>query len=191
MDQTVTFVCDRCDSVLESPLEYAGRIAQCPTCGAKFRVPYLDPRLGVVGYELLDTHDQNPVPIHAYAASGSQAPQILEDESGRWSIVCPRCGGGNAIDADRCDLCGVPFTIDGAPPPPPPSSRGVSRSEIALVLAVISLPLAALFVPAILAMMFALASMGEGRRRGANATASVAILLACGSILGGVLWHFY
>ena len=94
--------------------------------------------------------------MHAYAASGTQAPRIIESEGSEPLIECRRCGTRNPITADSCSGCRVPFTMDAAPVSA--SSTQERRADAALVLSLISLPLCQFLVPAALAVLFAVSS---------------------------------
>ncbi len=106
-------VCLCCRSRLEVTASLAGAACKCPTCGVRFVVPELG-RLGASGSE--------PVPVgrvleervapHAYAAAGEMAPEVIEDPSGGSVIRCRRCGTMNAIDANACRSCGIPFAVE-------------------------------------------------------------------------------
>lgn len=109
------FACPRCDCMLEADTGMSGVVATCPTCAARVRVPFVT-RSGRVGRaELISTPAETPVPTHAYAASGHQAPVVVETDDGLRMIRCPRCNANNPIDADRCDACATPFTMEAAP----------------------------------------------------------------------------
>jgi hypothetical protein len=94
--------------------------------------------------------------MHAYAASGHQAPRIHRLPDGALEIECPRCGRRCAITANNCSACGVPFTIEGVPTAR--SVRGDAFGTAALVLGILGVPLCVLFVPSGLAVIFGLLS---------------------------------
>ena len=80
-----------------------------------FTVPRVDPRTGLA----LGTGDsgetqQDPTPVHAYAAAGDKAPEIVQLEGAGQAIVCPRCAATNDIEQNYCTACGFPFTMEGA-----------------------------------------------------------------------------
>jgi DNA-directed RNA polymerase subunit RPC12/RpoP len=110
-----TFSCQRCGSVLEAIGEQCGQTGRCPTCGAVFVVPPVDPETGTATEVAVVADDgQLPTPMHAYATAGDRAPKIVRRETGEQVIVCPRCRREMPIDADGCTACGVPFTLEGA-----------------------------------------------------------------------------
>ncbi len=109
------FPCRRCGSVLEASSDLTGRPGRCPTCSATFTIPQVDPASGVpapVARGAAD--DELPTPMHAYAAAGHRAPRIVRAADGSTEIICPRCAAGSGVDADFCQTCGTPFTLDGA-----------------------------------------------------------------------------
>ncbi len=110
-----TFTCQRCGSVLESSRDLCGQSGSCPTCGAVFTVPRVDAVTGMATEPAIVADDgQLPTPMHAYATAGTKAPEIRRLPSGNQVIICPRCQGQMAIDADTCSRCGIPFTMEGA-----------------------------------------------------------------------------
>lgn len=107
--------------------------------------------------------------MHAYAASGGKAPAIIHRADGRQAIRCPRCEQEAPIDADRCDACGLPFTLEGvAARAAPGGTNGYAVAS--LVLALIGMPCFVLLVPQVLAIFFAIVALRqihrEPRQRG-------------------------
>ncbi len=112
-----TFVCQRCGSSLEARGAKSGQPGRCPTCGAVFAVPALDPRTGrAAGPAAVSDDGQLPTPMHAYATAGASAPRIRRRPDGVQVIECPRCRREMPVDADTCGNCGIPFTLEGRPP---------------------------------------------------------------------------
>jgi hypothetical protein len=109
-----TFQCNRCGSVLEAGLDRCGKEGKCPTCGAVFTIPPLNPATGLPMSVDAPGDGQPPTPMHAYAAAGSKAPQIVRTETGDLRIRCPRCAAEAPIDVNNCPGCGLPFTLEGA-----------------------------------------------------------------------------
>ena len=110
-----TFICQRCNSVLEGRSDLCSQPGKCPTCGALFVVPEVDSETGeAVGPAIVADDGQFPTPMHAYATAGEKAPTIRRLKTGDQVLVCPRCRAEMAIDADICSACGIPFTMDGA-----------------------------------------------------------------------------
>ncbi|MFO0973132.1 MAG: hypothetical protein U1A27_06820 [Phycisphaerae bacterium] len=108
-----SFLCRRCGTTLEGRTEQVGRSGRCPTCGATFTVPPRDTRTGQ-GSPAAARRDEAPVPMHAYAAAGENAPQIVRRPDGSQAIQCVRCRAQSPIDAEVCTRCGTPFTLEGA-----------------------------------------------------------------------------
>lgn len=135
------FQCQRCGSVLEGKSDMSGRQGQCPTCAAVFTIPHVHPVTGLpLGHGAGDSDSANPTPMHAYAAAGDKAPQILRDEDGQKYIRCPRCSGRSDIDADNCAECGLPFTVEGASFGSASSANTMAMAS--LVIGLISIPTA-------------------------------------------------
>lgn len=110
-----TFSCMRCASVLEARGDHCGTKGRCPTCGAVFTIPEVDPRTGLPSNAAQVADDgQLPTPMHAYATAGAKAPQIVRLDSGDLVIVCPRCNRQSSPELNQCPACGTPFTIEGA-----------------------------------------------------------------------------
>lgn len=112
------FACQRCASSLEALASQSGQPGRCPTCGAVFVVPAVDPQTGHAdGVAAVPDDGQLPTPVHAYATAGRSAPRIVRRADGTQVIVCPRCRREMPVDADACTGCGQPFTIEGASQP--------------------------------------------------------------------------
>jgi hypothetical protein len=190
-EHTFNFACKRCRSVLESSPNLSDEPGRCPTCGARFRIPRFDFRTGLPDdYVLLDSNEQDPVPMHAYAASGQQAPEIVTRADGQPQIRCRRCGSLCAITANSCPACGVPFTIEGAAGSP--VGRDDARAIAALVLGIVSLPLCAIFVPAILAMILGISSIARGSAENRRSGAAIAGAgLGLFSAILGLILHLF
>ncbi|MFQ5412265.1 MAG: DUF4190 domain-containing protein [Phycisphaerae bacterium] len=110
-----TFTCQRCGSILESRGDLCDQQGRCPTCGAVFVIPQVDPRTGLPMSKAEVADDgQLPTPMHAYATAGRKAPTITRLDNGEQVIICPRCRGRMPVDSDTCGTCGMPFTMEGA-----------------------------------------------------------------------------
>ncbi len=110
-----TFPCQRCASILEATSAHSNQPGRCPTCGATFVIPAVDPRTAVpIGRAAVTDDGQLPTPMHAYAAAGGRAPQIERASDGSQVIICPRCAGRSPVDVNLCSKCGTPFTMEGA-----------------------------------------------------------------------------
>ncbi len=110
-----TFDCQRCGSILEAKGEMSRSQGRCPTCGAVFVIPRIDPRSGLpIDTAAVPDDGQLPTPMHAYATAGHKAPKIRRLDNGEQVILCGQCGQQMPIDANTCSQCGVPFTMEGA-----------------------------------------------------------------------------
>ncbi len=109
------FSCRLCGSVLEALIAQSGTPGRCPSCAAVFNIPNVDPRTGLaLGSGDSGETTQDPVPMHAYAAAGDKAPEIVQLEGAGQAIVCPRCAATSDIEENYCVACGFPFTMEGA-----------------------------------------------------------------------------
>lgn len=184
------FACPRCDCVLEAHTGMSGQRGTCPTCAARFTIPFI--RAGSGKPEkpvLIEGEAADPVPLHAYAASGCQAPRIVQRGDGDSVIECPRCNTHNPIDADTCASCGTPFTMEAAPTIG--KLRRDSRATAALAFGVLALPLCFAIVPGLLASWLGLRSaMYAGSERRSTA-GLVGLVLGLVSLIGGItFWYF-
>lgn len=155
------FACPRCECLLEAHTGMSNQRAACPTCAARIVVPYVEPGTGLpLRCELLDEAGQAPTPLHAYAASGHQAPRILS--TGDLTVIeCPRCKAHNDIEADVCAACDTPFTMESAPTVG--RRRGASYGATALGLGILSIPLFITVAPGLLAVWFGVQNvLGSG-----------------------------
>ncbi len=179
------FVCARCRSVLEAHSGMCGQTGHCPTCDALFVIPRLDPVTGLPLHEAEPTGErQAPTPVHAYAASGGQAPQIVTAGDGSLAIRCPKCAAESAIDANRCKSCGAPFTMDGAAQAAGSDTR--AKATAACVLGMIALPGSVFFVPGVCAVLLGWHSLREAPPGAKPVAAIVGVLLGGLSIPLGV-----
>ncbi|MCS7034962.1 MAG: DUF4190 domain-containing protein, partial [Phycisphaerae bacterium] len=158
----------------------AGTEGQCPTCGLDITIPILDSYGRVVEVRPIKHPLQDPHPVHAYAASGKQAPRIVRLSDGAQHIQCPRCGTFSAITSDNCRACGRPFTIEGTIAEGVEGSNGYAVAS--LVLGILSLPTFCTGVVPLLAIVFGLVGYqqsppGEGGGRG---------MAVAGMICGGI-----
>lgn len=184
-DRAFNFACGRCRALLETNTGMCGQGGRCPTCAATFIVPHVDPETGLpLGDAEVSPDGENPTPMHAYAASGAQAPQILSGADGALYIECPRCESRCDIDANACRECGVPFTIEAAPTARDSDVRGLAIASVAL--GAISLGSALSGVLLICAMIsLACGAMGIARAaRPLNKALSVAGLILSAAGIG-------
>ncbi len=175
------FACPRCESMLESAIDMSDQTGHCPTCGARFLIPDTGR-----GAKLVDGDDQDPTPMHAYAASGHQAPRIIRLPGGKIAIECPRCKTQSDIAADNCGCCGTPFTIEGVPAPAAAGEDALGTA--ALVIGIISIVLCPLIVPAVVAGVLGVASWLRSYGRRPSTQALAAIVLAAVALALGAYW---
>src|SRR3954464_11810352 len=71
------FLCSYCSSRLEAVESMAGQSGTCPTCGKSIVIPILDYRGRLIDPTSGEIIKQDPHPVHAYAAAGHKAPQIV------------------------------------------------------------------------------------------------------------------
>src|SRR3954471_13223979 len=145
------FNCGYCSSRLEATEAMAGQDGQCPTCGNNITIPILDRYGRLIDPKTRQIIKQDPHPVHAYAAAGDRAPQILRNPGGAQNIRCPRCAALSPVTANNCKACGMPFTMEGTTLEASGSSNGFCVAS--LVLGIIGLP-ACIFVPSLLGIVF-------------------------------------
>ncbi|MCG3126540.1 MAG: hypothetical protein CHACPFDD_01387 [Phycisphaerae bacterium] len=182
------FVCRRCNSILEAHTGLSGQNGRCPTCNAFFVVPHVDPQTGApLPTVELPGQESEPTPVHAYAASGEQAPTIHRDASGRAYLTCGRCGAANDVEADSCSSCQTPFTLEGAAVAGSWASDG--RALASCILGVIAVPGCFLFVPAVVSIVLGWMTIRDRSPRARPATALVGLALSGLSLpLGVAFW---
>jgi DNA-directed RNA polymerase subunit RPC12/RpoP len=187
------FPCPRCKSLLESHTGMSEQTGHCPTCGARFVIPLLDPGSGSPRRaDLLDEGGQDPVPMHAYAASGEQAPTLRRQEDGTYSIECPRCGALSDVSEDNCVQCGVPFSTEGVPTMTGQAARSLGTASlvlgiIALLLGVAATPWVVLMVGGPLAVLFGMMSWFKTGRDRPSVPAMIGIVLGVLALVGAIV----
>lgn len=177
------FPCARCGTLVEAHTGMSGHSGSCPACAARLEIPFIDDRGHPLPATILDGEVELPTPMHAYAASGDQAPRLIRAETGETIIECPRCKGLNSIEADACVGCGAPFTSEGTV-----TSDRIARDSLctaALAAGVISIPLTALFVPALIAIGCWVAAVARAEGRPTPLSGRIGAGLGALSILGG------
>jgi DNA-directed RNA polymerase subunit RPC12/RpoP/DNA-directed RNA polymerase subunit M/transcription elongation factor TFIIS len=187
------FPCENCDSMLEGHSGISGRQGTCPTCGVRFEIPFLDARRNRVSVARLidrDAQQEAPAPVHAYAASGDQAPEIIRGQDGSTWIQCPRCESANPMDASHCEECGTPFSLDGAATGTPKATNYLAVA--ALVAGVVSLPGFLLVLPGIAAFVLGLVAWNSARGRRRSSLALLGAGFGLISMIGAAavwLWR--
>jgi len=184
MGRSYGFHCVYCSSRLEAHDAMAAKEGQCPTCGSTITVPILD-RYG----RLIDPLTQkvikpDPHPVHAYAAAGDRAPQIVKDADGNRHIRCPRCGSIGEITLNNCRACGLPFTMEGTVADSGTAGNGYAVAS--LVLGILSLPMFCTVVLGALAVAFGFLGMNAAGKSGRGRGMSIA-----GILMGGLSLTFF
>ncbi|HMB95972.1 MAG TPA: DUF4190 domain-containing protein, partial [Tepidisphaeraceae bacterium] len=156
------FNCVYCSSRLEATESAAAQEGQCPTCGNTITIPILDRYGRLIDPITKEIIKQDPHPVHAYAAAGERAPQILRLEDGGQAIECPRCHALSPISANNCKSCGMPFTMEGTTIEAAGSSNGYCVAS--LVLGIIGLPATCMILPSVLAIIFGIVGYNQVSR---------------------------
>jgi len=158
------FNCGYCSSRLEATEAMAAQEGQCPTCGNNITIPILDRYGRLIDPKTRQIIKQDPHPVHAYAAAGDRAPQIIRTKDGKQAIRCPRCNGMSPINSNNCKSCGMPFTMEGTTLEASGSSNGFCVAS--LVLGIIGIPAACLFIPPVLAVIFGIIGYNQVSKSG-------------------------
>lgn len=180
------FLCGYCSSRLEATDNMAGQSGTCPTCGNTIVIPIFDQRGRLIDPASGQIIKQDPHPVHAYAAAGAKAPQIVAMEgSDERQIRCPRCNRLNPISANNCLGCGLPFTMEGTVGD---TISGTNTWAVAsLVLGIIGLPgFFCLTIPPLLAIIFGVIALkGSSQSAGTSSSGGQGIAIA-GIVMGAV-----
>jgi hypothetical protein len=192
MGRRYGFLCTYCSSRLEAVESMAGQSGTCPTCGNSIVIPILDSRGRLIDPTSGKVIKQDPHPVHAYAAAGHKAPQIVTLETtGERYIKCPRCGRQNTLASNNCLGCGLPFTMEGTVGD---SISGTNTWAVAsLVLGIVSMAGGCVFIiPPILAIVFGFIAMrstnqATGQTSGQGLAIAGMILGTIGLVFGGLM----
>ena len=184
------FNCGHCSSRLEATESMAAQEGSCPTCGNTITIPILDRYGRLIDPRTRQIIKQDPHPVHAYAAAGDRAPQIVKQDDGSRSIVCSRCGGISPITANNCRPCGMPFTMEGTTLEAAGGSNGFAVAS--LVLGIVGLIAFCMVIPPVLALIFGIVGYNQLNKAGAQSGKGMAI---AGIVLGCIgcllsLWSF-
>jgi DNA-directed RNA polymerase subunit RPC12/RpoP len=180
------FNCGYCSSRLEATEAMAAQEGQCPTCGNNITIPILDRYGRLIDPKTRQIIKQDPHPVHAYAAAGERAPQILRSPDGKQAIRCPRCGGGSPITANNCKGCGMPFTMEGTTLEAAGSSNGFCVAS--LVLGIIGLIPCTFAIPSALSLIFGIIGYNQiGKAGGQGGGKGMAVAGMIMAVLGGVI----
>ncbi|HVS70023.1 MAG TPA: DUF4190 domain-containing protein [Phycisphaerae bacterium] len=186
------FLCSYCSSRLEAVESMAGQSGTCPTCGNTILIPILNARGQLIDPTSGKIIKQDPHPVHAYAAAGHKAPQIVAMPNGDRQIRCPRCQRLNPLAMNNCLGCGLPFTMEGTAGD---AMSGTNTWAVAsLVLGIVTVVGGlCLVVPSLLAIIFAFMAMRtntspSGQSSGQGMAVAGLILGIIGLVLGGLFW---
>jgi DNA-directed RNA polymerase subunit RPC12/RpoP len=175
------FNCVYCSSRLEANDGMAAQEGQCPTCGNTIVIPILDRYGRLIDPITREIIKQDPHPVHAYAAAGERAPNIVRLDDGGQAIECPRCHSVSPINVNNCRNCGMPFTMEGT------TLEAAGGSNVccvaSLVAGIISIPTFCAIVPAIIAIILGVIGLNQTSDTGQGAGKGMAIAgIACGSV---------
>ena len=184
------FNCGYCSSRLEATEAMAAQEGQCPTCGNNITIPILDRYGRLIDPKTRQIIKQDPHPVHAYAAAGERAPQILRDRRRQADHPLPALLRAPARSrANNCKSCGMPFTMEGTTLEATGSSNGFCVAS--LVLGIIGIPGGCAVIPAVLAIIFGIIGYNQVTKAGSEGGGKgMAIAgMICGAV--GILWGFY
>jgi len=183
------FNCGYCSSRLEANEGMAAQDGQCPTCGNTITIPIIDRYGRLIDPKTRQIIKQDPHPVHAYAAAGDRAPQIIRGVEGRRSIRCARCNAVSPITANNCAACGMPFTMEGTTVDATGNNGGMAVAS--LVLGIIAVIPCIGMVTAPLALIFGI--IAYNRTSGIEGAGSGRGMAIAGIVLGsiGCLWQVY
>jgi len=184
------FACPRCECLLETHTGMHGTPGTCPACAARFTIPYLHERTRrPLKAELIEGAAENPTPVHAYGASGAAAPRIVRMADDALAIQCPNCDLYNQIDADICENCRTPFTMEAvATVGKLHTERWVRYSITSGIISIIIFPT---FIPGLLAAWWgARAAMSSGGMR-RSLLGLIGLALGVISFAGGVVFWYW
>lgn len=180
------FGCPRCDCVLEAHTGMSGQTGRCPTCAARFIVPHLNAARFPERAQLVEGEKIDPQPVHAYAASGDQAPTIHRGKNDELLIECPRCNRLNPVDADQCSNCSAPFTMEAAPTTT--KAAADSRSVTSLVFGIVGVVMFPTILPSVLAIFFGGMAVFTPLGAAVPMTGIIGLALGLIAFVGGILF---
>ncbi|MGC4032174.1 MAG: DUF4190 domain-containing protein [Tepidisphaeraceae bacterium] len=183
------FNCAYCSSRLEATEVMAGHEGQCPTCGNSIVIPILDRYNRLIDPITKQVIKQDPHPVHAYAAAGERAPQIIRDEDGVQQIVCakPNCRRVSPITANNCKHCGMPFTMEGTSPDAAGGSGGFATAS--LVLGIIGIPFGCTVVVPLLAVIFGTITLTRGKEESGRGQAIAGVICGVVGLGSAMFWY--
>ena len=188
------FLCSYCSSRLEAVESLAGQSGTCPTCGNSIVIPILDYRGRLIDPTSGQIIKQDPHPVHAYAAAGHKAPQIVQAQGTEDRFIkCPRCSRNNILTSNNCQGCGLPFTMEGTVGD---AVSGTNTWAVAsLVLGIVGIPGCMIVVPPILALVFGgialrTTNQATGQTSGSGLAIAGLILGTIGLISSVLFWVY-
>ncbi len=177
------FNCVYCSSRLEATEAMAAQEGQCPTCGNGITIPILDRYGRLIDPITKQIIKQDPHPVHAYAAAGDRAPQIIRQPDGLQLIQCAKCTRLNPVNLNNCKHCGMPFTMEGTTADAAGASNGFAVAS--LVLGIVGIPFFCSVIVPLLAIIFGGVALGQINKRQGGNTAGKGLAIA-GMICGGI-----
>ena len=185
------FFCPYCSSRLEATDAMAGQAGQCPTCGSSIVIPIQDRHGRLIDPLTQEIIKPDPHPVHAYAAAGERAPQIMRQPDGTLRIRCAKCGRMSPIDVNNCTHCGMPFTMEGTANEALMATNGFAVAS--LVLGIIGLVFFCTVIVPVLATVFGTIALMQmnGTRAQAGGRWQAIAGVSCGVIGMGLVAYFY
>ncbi|MBC7783219.1 MAG: DUF4190 domain-containing protein [Burkholderiales bacterium] len=185
------FNCVYCSSRLEATESMAAQEGQCPTCGSNITIPILDRYGRLIDPITKEIIKPDPHPVHAYAAAGQRAPQIIRHQDGSQVIQCTKCVRVSPINSNNCKHCGMPFTMEGTTPEAAGASNGFAVTS--LVLGIIGVPFSCSIIVPLLAVVFGGVALVQISQRGSeNASgrglAIAGVVCGCVGLIIGVMY---
>jgi len=175
----------------------AGQSGTCPTCGNSIVIPILDYRGRLIDPTSGQIIKPDPHPVHAYAAAGHKAPQIVAGTGLNDRIIrCPRCSRANPLASNNCAGCGLPFTMEGTVADSISGSN--SWAVASLVLGIVGIPASCVVIPPVLAIIFGIIALrapaqATGKTPGTGLAIAGIVLGAIGICLSAYIlsgWRF-
>lgn len=183
------FNCPYCSSRLEATDMMAAQEGQCPTCGSTIVIPMLDRYGRLIDPLTKKIIKPDPHPVHAYAAAGERAPQIVHTRDKALAIRCPRCPAISPITANNCKACGMPFTMEGTTVEPVGASNGFCVAS--LVLGVVGLPASCTLILPIVAIVFGIIGLLQVGKTGGGGRTLAIIGIGCGLVGCWIAFEVY
>lgn len=178
------FNCQYCSSRLEATEQSAGQEGMCPTCGNSIIIPILD-RYGRLIDPMTGTVVKpDPHPVHAYAANGERAPQIVKNEAGSPFIQCAKCKTLSPISSNNCKKCGMPFTMEGTTVEAAGNRNGFAVAG--LTLGILSIPLGCTIIVPVIGLLLSSVAIYQTRETPEGGRTMAIVGLICSLIGCGI-----